>query len=322
MGRRMRSIVLVIFAAFLLTFAPSPRPASACTFVPCPNQATAATQYSSLANQVAQKVEVVAIRIAQVQQAMQYAIEFYNYLKSLEYMTFNGNFMNDISEVTSVASGLTSMYSQGESMIGQIGLQNGLMSQQTASEWFQSASDTSELAASGAMLGGAAQQLGMLGTLNGGSGFLTAANGASMVTSAALLGAQSILSYANYQQQKELVQKQQAILEKQKKNSQYGWSTRSGLMWVPCRTLGGGMEMAFVRPIDASQCATLAVAVKGISPPTPLQQQLAQQRYQQAIQTKAANPMSPIQIPPPPTPPTGTPGSPAMGTPPPVTQTP
>ncbi len=314
--------ITIIFFTFILIFSYSIRNASACIFVPCPNQATAPTQYTSLANQIAEKVEVIAIRLAQVQQAMQYAIEFYNYLKSLEYMTFNGNFMNDISEVTSVASGLTSMYSQGESMIGQIGLQNGLMSQQTASEWFQSASDTSELAASGAMLGGAAQQLGMLGSLNGGSGFLTFANGASMVTSATLLGAQSILSYANYQQQKELVQKQQAILEKEKKNSQYGWATRSNSMWVPCRTLGSGVGLAFVRPIDASQCATLSVAVKGIPPPTPLQQQLAQQRYQQAIQAKASNPLSSIQVPSPPPPPTGIPGSPASGSPPIVTQTP
>ena len=321
MGRHMRNIAVIIIAAFLFTFAPSPRPADACIFVPCPNQATAPTQYLGNFQTYFTDVQGFMTRLAAVQQALQYGIEFYNYMKSLEYMTFNGNFMNDISQVTSVASGLTGMYAQGESMIGQIGLQNG-MSQQTANEWFQSASDTSQLAASGSMLGGAAQQLGMLGSLNGGSGFLTAANGASMITSAALLGAQSFISYASYQQQKDLALRQEALLNHEKEISKYGWATRSGFMWVPCRTLGGGMEMAFVRPQDASQCATLAIAVKGIAPPTPLQQQIAQQRYQHALQMKAANPLSPMQVPSPPPAPTGTPGSPATGTPPAVTQTP
>ena len=315
----MRNIAVVIIAAFLFTFAPSPRPVYACAFVPCPNQGTAATQYTSLANQAFEKIQTYAIRIAEVQQALQYAIEFYNYMKSLEYMSFNGNFMNDISQVTSVASGLTGMYAQGESMIGQIGLQNG-MSQQTANEWFQSASDTSQLAASGAMLSGAAQQLGMLGTLNGGSGFLTAANGASMVTSAALLGAQSIISYADYQRSKQLALMQNALLQREKLKSQYGWATLSGHTWIPCRDISTGLnELMYVPVGSAATCATAKFPTKGIPPPTPLEWQLAMARWQAAKAKAMANHQP---IPPMPQQPQPVPGTPATVTPPPVFSSP
>ena len=144
-------------------------------------------------------------KIAAVEQDLMFAQEFYQYMKSLKYMTAAPGLMGAVGYVSNLTSGISSM--------GQMGV---MEAQNTATAFggpgsglspneLANLSGTLAVTASTAgSLSSMSNTISMINTQNGGSGGLALLNGASLGTQAALTGAQALVTIESFRQQEKM----------------------------------------------------------------------------------------------------------------------
>lgn len=333
--------ILVFVAIISCTSVYKPSSALAC-MGPCPNSITSNVSwgqyFSDLKSNVQQyynDVQVFMTRVASVQQAIQFAQEFYYFMKSLQYMNSATGVTGAIMNVSNAANGFMGMASQGLQAYNGLaqytfGSVNGQGQFQANGYTFSPATMQSLQNGMGVISGGigsvaaASSSLGMLAQQNAGNNFLGAANGAQLTTQAVLQVGQGINGILSYQIQKDQQKQNSAMLAEMKRQADAAANTPR-LQLIPCRDMPIYLKAYVVGvPKQASyNCATMTMPqIYTPMDPTEYQVrvQIAQQMQQRALAQKqqlASTPQTaqmagqiPIpsipQLPPPPQPVIGT----------------
>ena len=318
--------ILVFMAVISCTSVYKPSSALAC-MGPCPNSITSNVSwgqyFSDLKSNVQQyynDVQVFMTRVASVQQAIQFAQEFYYFMKSLQYMNSATGVTGAIMNVSNAANGFMGMASQGLQAYNGLaqytfGSVNGQGQFQANGYTFDPATMQSLQNGMGVISGGlssiagASSSLGLLAQQNAGNNFLGAANGAQLTTQAVLQVGQGISGILSYQVQKDQQKQNQKTLDAMELQREKLESTPQ-LQLIPCRDMPIYLKayVVGVPPQTSYNCATMTMP----QPYTPMDPatyqvrvQIAQQMQQQALMQKsqlASNPKtaqiaSLIQIP-------------------------
>jgi len=326
--KRIRTFAKILGFVAIISCTSVYKPSSALACVgPCPNSNTSSVSwgqyFSDLKSNVQQyydDVQVFMTRVAAVQQAIQFAQEFYYFMKSLQYMDSATGVTGAIMNVSNAANGFMGMASQGLQAYNGLaqytfGSVNGQGQFQANGYTFSPATMQSLQNGMGVISGGlssiagASSSLGLLAQQNAGNKFLGAANGAQLTTQAVLQVGQGISGILSYQVQKDQKLQNEKMIAALKAEEQAALETPS-LQIIPCRDMPIYLKayVAGVPPQTSYNCATMTMPqVYSIMDPVEYQArvQIAQQMQQQALMQKsqlASNPStaqmaSQIQIP-------------------------
>lgn len=323
---RLLSKIMVFVMILSCTSVYSPTPALAC-MGPCPNNETSALSWEQRVNalkQTAQQyyndVQVFMTRVAAVQQALQFAQEFYYYMQSLRYMSTANGVMGSVMNVTNAANGFMGMASQGLSAYNGLAQytfgsanaqgqfqQNGYMIDPATLQSIQGG--MSAISGGMASVANASASLGMLSQQNQGNKFLGMINGAQLTTQAVLSVGQGINGLLSYQIQKDQMAQNKKMLAAVAAQAQKLKDTPT-MQAIPCRDMPIYLKAYVAGPPAQSSYNCDTMTMPQIFTPTDpveyqLRVQIAQQMRQRALaqqQQLASSPQtaqmaSQVQIP-------------------------